>query len=193
MPSSLATGWESVKSGKPIRPIDVKYGVERLFTAFLVPGDARLQLRNSIAHPKKYAGPHKRCTSVLVNPQNVASGFGAEVGKTDKFTFGHLGEIVEVVNGAVGLRALAVVEIVAGIGIEAGVLVLGVTHTTVGNVALAGHVVDHGVHVDLHARVAAVGDHRLELFLIAHPAGQVVVDGLVDLPPRVNGAVRLGQ
>jgi peptide/nickel transport system substrate-binding protein len=46
-------------TGKPIRPIDVKYGIERLFATDVINGGPSSYFIDSIAHPKSYLGPYK--------------------------------------------------------------------------------------------------------------------------------------
>ncbi len=47
-------------NGKPIRPIDVKYGIERLFDPDVrILGGSKSYLIDSIAHPNSYRGPHR--------------------------------------------------------------------------------------------------------------------------------------
>jgi peptide/nickel transport system substrate-binding protein len=43
----------------PIRPIDVKYGIERLFATDVINGGPSSYFIDSIAHPKNYKGPYK--------------------------------------------------------------------------------------------------------------------------------------
>src|SRR2546430_13052492 len=67
--------------------------------------------------------------------------------------------------------------------------------TAVGGARGARHVVDDRIYVHLDTGPAAGVDHRLEVGLFAHPAGQVVVDRLVDLPPGMDwgrAAARVG-
>jgi peptide/nickel transport system substrate-binding protein len=45
--------------GKPIRPIDVKYGIERLFATDVINGGPSSYFIDSIAHPSSYKGPYK--------------------------------------------------------------------------------------------------------------------------------------
>jgi peptide/nickel transport system substrate-binding protein len=46
-------------NGMPIRPIDVKYGIERLFATDVINGGPSSYFIDSIAHPKSYKGPYK--------------------------------------------------------------------------------------------------------------------------------------
>ncbi|MBO0882108.1 MAG: ABC transporter substrate-binding protein, partial [Mycobacterium sp.] len=46
-------------NGMPIRPIDVKYGIERLFATDVINGGPSSYFIDSIAHPKNYKGPYK--------------------------------------------------------------------------------------------------------------------------------------
>ena len=124
-------------------------------------------------------------------------GLGPQVGEAEQLALGHLQEVVEVVDAALGGAVggpiwTGVVEI--GVAVEAArvrypVVRVGevrVVHAAVGHLALAGHVVDDGVDVHLHAGGAAGGDHGAELRLGTHPAGQLVVHRLVHLPPRMQ-------
>jgi len=47
------------ENGKPITPIDIKYGIERLFATDVINGGPSSYFIDSIAHPAKYAGPYK--------------------------------------------------------------------------------------------------------------------------------------
>jgi peptide/nickel transport system substrate-binding protein len=46
-------------TGQPIRPIDIKYGIERLFATDVINGGPSSYFIDSIAHPKSYKGPYK--------------------------------------------------------------------------------------------------------------------------------------
>ncbi len=46
-------------NGKPITPMDVKYGVERLFATDVINGGPSSYFTSTIDHPKDYAGPYK--------------------------------------------------------------------------------------------------------------------------------------
>ncbi len=46
-------------NGQPIRPIDVKYGIERLFATDVINGGPSSYFIDSIAHPASYKGPYK--------------------------------------------------------------------------------------------------------------------------------------
>ncbi|MBO0866155.1 MAG: ABC transporter substrate-binding protein [Mycobacterium sp.] len=46
-------------NGMPIKPIDVKYGIERLFATDVINGGPSSYFIDSIAHPKNYKGPYK--------------------------------------------------------------------------------------------------------------------------------------
>ena len=118
------------------------------------------------------------------------AGVGAQVGQADQLAVEHLLLVVEVLDASAGRRTVTGVLVEVLVGVEPRVAVALVGDTAVGRVALAGHVVDDGVDVHLHAGLAAGPHHRLELLLAAHPAGEPVVDGLVDLPPRVQDRVR---
>jgi len=48
--------WEN---GKPITPMDIKYGIERLFATDVINGGPSSYFIDTIAHPKSYAGPYK--------------------------------------------------------------------------------------------------------------------------------------
>ncbi len=45
--------------GKPITPMDVKYGLERLFATDVISGGPTSYFTGAIAHPKDYKGPYK--------------------------------------------------------------------------------------------------------------------------------------
>ena len=61
-----------------------------------------------------------------------------------------------------------------------------------GGARASRHLVEDHVRVDAHARVVAGVDHVLQRGGVSHVAHQApVVDGLVDVPPRVGGDVRL--
>lgn len=45
--------------GKPITPMDVKYGVERLFAADVINGGPTSYFTSTLDHPKDYKGPYK--------------------------------------------------------------------------------------------------------------------------------------
>jgi peptide/nickel transport system substrate-binding protein len=47
------------ENGKPITPMDIKYGIERLFATDVINGGPSSYFLDSIAHPKNYAGPYK--------------------------------------------------------------------------------------------------------------------------------------
>jgi len=47
------------ENGKPISPMDIKYGIERLFATDVINGGPSSYFIDSIAHPAKYAGPYK--------------------------------------------------------------------------------------------------------------------------------------
>jgi hypothetical protein len=115
---------------------------------------------------------------------------GVEVGEADELAVEDLAEVVEVVDAAGGGVALVaeVVE-VGGRPSLVGVVEVRVVLASVRRVALTRHVVDHRVDVHLHAGLAARAHHGLELRLVAHPAGELVVHRLVDLPPRVQDRV----
>ena len=46
-------------NGKAITPMDVKYGVERLFATDVINGGPSSYFIQGIAHPKSYKGPYK--------------------------------------------------------------------------------------------------------------------------------------
>ncbi len=46
-------------TGKPITPLDVKFGIERLFAVDVVNGGPSAYFINSIAHPNSYRGPYR--------------------------------------------------------------------------------------------------------------------------------------
>jgi len=46
-------------NGQPIRPLDIKYGVERLFATDVINGGPSSYFIDSIAHPASYKGPYK--------------------------------------------------------------------------------------------------------------------------------------
>jgi len=46
-------------NGKPVTPMDIKYGVERLFATDVINGGPSSYFISGIAHPKSYAGPYK--------------------------------------------------------------------------------------------------------------------------------------
>ena len=46
-------------NGKPVTPMDIKYGVERLFATDVINGGPSSYFIQGIAHPKSYAGPYK--------------------------------------------------------------------------------------------------------------------------------------
>jgi len=46
-------------NGAPITPMDVKYGVERLFATDVINGGPSSYFISGISHPKSYAGPYK--------------------------------------------------------------------------------------------------------------------------------------
>jgi peptide/nickel transport system substrate-binding protein len=47
------------ENGQPIKPIDIKYGIERLFATDVINGGPSSYFIDSIDHPEKYAGPYK--------------------------------------------------------------------------------------------------------------------------------------
>ncbi|MDQ1687006.1 MAG: peptide/nickel transport system substrate-binding protein, partial [Frankiaceae bacterium] len=47
------------ENGKAISPMDIKYGIERLFATDVINGGPSSYFIDSIAHPAKYAGPYK--------------------------------------------------------------------------------------------------------------------------------------
>src|SRR5690606_3616662 len=101
---------------------------------------------------------------------------GVEVGEADQFA------VLDVVAVAVvrDLRS-AGVEVVRGV--QAGVVVLGVRRAARAGAVARGHVVDDGVHDDLHTgRVAGV-HHVPEGGAVAEPPGDLVADRLVGRPP----------
>ena len=46
-------------NGTPVTPMDIKYGVERLFATDVINGGPSSYFISGIAHPKSYAGPYK--------------------------------------------------------------------------------------------------------------------------------------
>jgi peptide/nickel transport system substrate-binding protein len=46
-------------TGQPIKPIDIKYGLERLFATDVINGGPSSYFIQGILHPKTYAGPYK--------------------------------------------------------------------------------------------------------------------------------------
>ena len=46
-------------NGQPIKPIDIKYGIERLFAADVINGGPSQYFTNTLQHPATYAGPYK--------------------------------------------------------------------------------------------------------------------------------------
>lgn len=46
-------------NGKPVTPLDVKYGIERLFATDVINGGPSSYFIQGLAHPKSYAGPYK--------------------------------------------------------------------------------------------------------------------------------------
>jgi peptide/nickel transport system substrate-binding protein len=46
-------------NGQPLKPIDVKYGVERMFATDVINGGPTSYFISDIAHPKDYKGPYK--------------------------------------------------------------------------------------------------------------------------------------
>jgi peptide/nickel transport system substrate-binding protein len=46
-------------NGKPVTPLDIKYGIERLFATDVINGGPSSYFISGIAHPKSYAGPYK--------------------------------------------------------------------------------------------------------------------------------------
>jgi peptide/nickel transport system substrate-binding protein len=46
-------------NGQPIKPIDIKYGIERMFATDVINGGPTSYFINDIAHPKDYKGPYK--------------------------------------------------------------------------------------------------------------------------------------
>jgi peptide/nickel transport system substrate-binding protein len=46
-------------TGQPIKPIDIKYGLERLFATDVINGGPSSYFIQGIAHPKSYVGPYK--------------------------------------------------------------------------------------------------------------------------------------
>ena len=56
--------------------MDIKYGIERLFAADVIPGGPSLLLhRTSLQHPKNYAGPYKGgdlpTSSITTTPTSI--------------------------------------------------------------------------------------------------------------------------
>ena len=48
--------WEN---GRPITPLDIKYGIERLFATDVINGGPSSYFIDTVAHPKDYAGPYQ--------------------------------------------------------------------------------------------------------------------------------------
>jgi peptide/nickel transport system substrate-binding protein len=46
-------------NGQPIKPVDIKYGIERMFATDVINGGPTGYFINEIAHPKDYKGPYK--------------------------------------------------------------------------------------------------------------------------------------
>jgi peptide/nickel transport system substrate-binding protein len=46
-------------NGQPVTPMDIKYGVERLFATDVINGGPTSYFTSGIAHPKSYLGPYK--------------------------------------------------------------------------------------------------------------------------------------
>src|SRR5690606_4314110 len=118
---------------------------------------------------------------------------GGQVAEPDQLAGAHLPGVGPVLDVAV---ALADVEVLPGVAVRAvaeqvgvGVLlVLGAGAAGAGaDRSGAGHVVDDGVHVDLHPGAAAAVHHVGEVACGAAPGlVQPVADRLVILPPGVS-------
>jgi peptide/nickel transport system substrate-binding protein len=60
-------------NGMPIRPIDVKYGIERLFATDVINGGPSSYFIDSIKHPASYKGPYKsgNLSSIVTKGNNI--------------------------------------------------------------------------------------------------------------------------